>query len=573
MRNLTLDKVCKVFCNYHLLLGLCVFVWIAFYNGEFWLKVNEYIQSYNAEILQDIKNQNLLDKNEQNNSHQAQNLSKSFIDSPFMLKSSIFLAMLSLLWLICEILILRAYAVVFVGVSSYFLDSLHISFNPSIIDSLLQTNWREASDYFSVGFVVHLCVFVGLPLMVLIGILFKAKPHKQRIKFLKGKILVFLCCVIAILYLAQGARIIEVFKAQKLLLVLNPFAPIRASIDLITDKIQTPSHYTHLGQDAKTTAKNKLVIFVIGESARAQNFAYNGYKRNTNPHTSKIQNLIYFRDFTSCGVITAISVPCMLTPYPRKDYSHRNLSFYSDSVLDVVKKAGVSVYWLSNNGGECVGGVCNRLDKDKVMYFNKSGQFDGDMLPHIESIIKNASNNKIINQIAKGRAKENSSQNNTLLVVQLQGSHGARYDLRYPKEFERFSPVCANNELSQCNSQHIQNAYDNSLIYSDFLLASIIKMLDSSTLNEVALWYVSDHGESLGEYGQYMHGSLPYSLAPKVQKHIPSFMWFKSPKAYNAQNLESKKANPYSHDFVFHTLLGLLQIQTKDYDKSLDMLK
>lgn len=483
----------------------------------------------------------------------------------FWLKSSIFLATFLLLLTMLEILIFRAYAksllcVFFVvaGVCSYFLDSLHISFSASIIDSFLQTNPREASDFLSPSFALHFGIFVALPLVILCALHFIAKRHNKTLtpKSHKPKILLTLLASIALLYALQGTRIVDVFREQRLLFVLNPFAPIRASIDLAIDRATTPSHYTHLGEDATTNAKAKLFVLVIGESARAANFPYSGYERDTTPHTAKVKNLVYFSDFTSCGVITAISVPCLLTHYPRKSYTHRNLSLYSDSVLDIAKKAGYEVYWVSNNGGECIGGVCARLDKEKVIYFNQSGQLDADMLPTIKSII----------------AKNTLAKSNTLLVVQLQGSHGARYDLRYPKEFEIFSPVCANNELSQCQKSHIQNAYDNSLIYTDFVLASIISLLNHREQEraDIALWYMSDHGESLGEYGQYMHGGFPYSLAPQVQKQIPSFLWFKSNPALT-QKLQSIKNKPYSHDFVFHTLLGLLEINTKDYDKDLDI--
>ena len=132
--------------------------------------------------------------------------------------------------------------------------------------------------------------------------------------------------------------------------------------------------------------------------------------------------------------------------------------------------------------------------------------------------------------------------------------------------------MCANSELGQCEISHIYNAYDNSLIYSDFVLDSMISMLEKSRLNDASLWYVSDHGESLGEYGNYMHGGFPYFLAPQTQKQIPSMLWFKQ-KSRISQNLASKKDNPYSHDFVFHTLLRLLEITTKDYDKDFDMLE
>lgn len=200
------------------------------------------------------------------------------------------------------------------------------------------------------------------------------------------RLIVGLLVAISALYLAQGQQIIMAFKNQKLIFVANPFAPIRATIDYIIAKIETPNVYTALGDDAITSAKNKIFVLVIGESARAQNFAHGGYERDTNPHTKNIKNLIYFSDFASCGVITAISVPCMLTTYTHKNYK-RNLSHYSDSLLDVAQKAGYETFWISNNGGACIGGVCERLPKENVIYFNRQGQMDGDMLATIERVI------------------------------------------------------------------------------------------------------------------------------------------------------------------------------------------
>ena len=163
--------------------------------------------------------------------------------------------------------------------------------------------------------------------------------------------------------------------------------------------------------------------------------------------------------------------------------------------------------------------------------------------------------------------------NNLFIVIQLLGSHGARYDLRYPKDFEKFVPVCMNDELRKCDKERIFNAYDNSLIYTDFVVAQIIKMLQYSHAKDATLWYISDHGESLGEYTQYMHGGLPYALAPSTQKQVPSFLWFKNATDSRFEILQERKNRTYSQDFVFHTILNLLEIHTKDYDKDLDMAR
>lgn len=257
--------------------------------------------------------------------------------------------------------------------------------NADIINAVLQSDSREVSDFLTPKIALHLMLFIGIPLIALYFIKITKPPLKSAL-LQKCAIIASLLVAISALYLAQGQQIIMAFKNQKLIFVANPFAPIRATIDYIIAKIEMPNVYMALGDDATTSAKNKIFVLVIGESARAQNFAYSGYERDTNPHTKHIKNLIYFSDFASCGVITAISVPCMLTTYTHKNYK-RNLSHYSDSLLDVAQKAGYETFWISNNGGACIGGVCERLPKENVIYFNKQGQMDGDMLATIERVI------------------------------------------------------------------------------------------------------------------------------------------------------------------------------------------
>lgn len=345
--------------NYHLLLGVSLFSILWFYNDEVWLRVGEFL---------DLQGESAL------------------------LKPLIFFAIFLLLWLMAEILCARIYAKFFIallfiiaGIAGYFIDLLHIEINADIIGAVLQSDSREVSDFLSPKIALHLALFVGIPLVALYFVRI-AKPQLKTALLQKSIIIASLLVAISALYLTQGQQIIMAFKNQKLILVANPFAPIRAVADYTIKAMRTPSTYTKLGDDARTDAKNKIFVLVIGESARAQNFAHSGYERDTNPHTKDIKNLIYFSDFLSCGVITAISVPCMLTTYTHKNYK-RNLSHYSDSLLDVAQKAGYGTFWISNNGGGCIGGVCDRLNKENVIYFNKQGQLDGDMLATIEGII------------------------------------------------------------------------------------------------------------------------------------------------------------------------------------------
>lgn len=334
----------------------------------------------------------------------------------------------------------------------------------------------------------------------------------------------------------------------------NPIAPIRSTILYIQNSQERQFTPILIAQDAHLAANTppQIVLLVIGESARSANFSLNGYPKPTNPYTESL-NVISFKDFYSCGVITAISVPCMLTHYTHKTYTHRNLSLYVNNILDIAQSVGYEVWYLGNNGGKCIGG-CDRNIAHKILYPTDS--FDGVILPDIQHIIQNAQKR----------------QKHIFIIAHQYGSHGASYVNRYPVDFTYFTPVCTHKELSKCDYEEIVNAYDNTLRYGDWVLAQMIHILQKSSMRSM-LWYVSDHGESLGELGQYMHGGLGYNLAPKYQKHIPSIMWF-STQWGQLPNLALNHINTtLNHDYVFHTLLHILGIQTQDYDENLDILK
>ena len=136
-------------------------------------------------------------------------------------------------------------------------------------------------------------------------------------------------------------------------------------------------------------------------------------------------------------------------------------------------------------------------------------------------------------------------------------------------------PECATNQVQDCPREQIINAYDNSILYTDYFLSQVIHFLqkNSSQYNTVLL-YMSDHGESLGENGIYLHG-LPYKIAPDTQIHIPFIMWLSPEFASNfnidTACLKQHSNEAYSHDNLFHSVLGMLDIQTGEYDAELDI--
>jgi len=159
-----------------------------------------------------------------------------------------------------------------------------------------------------------------------------------------------------------------------------------------------------------------------------------------------------------------------------------------------------------------------------------------------------------------------------LIVLHQRGSHGPAYYKRYPKSFEKFTPTCKTNQLEKYTKDEIGNAYDNSILYTDYFLSKVIKLLKQNTNHfETAMLYLSDHGESLGKNNLYLHG-LPYFIAPETQKHIAAIMWFGDSFKIDKDTLKKKAIKRYSQDNLFHTLLGLMEVNTSVYDKNMDII-
>jgi len=293
------------------------------------------------------------------------------------------------------------------------------------------------------------------------------------------------------------------------------------------------------------THKNELMILVIGETARSDRFSLNGYARETNPELKK-HNVISFKDFSSCGTSTAISVPCMFSSLKRADFDIKE-GLMHENVLDVLSRNGVDILWRDNNSDSK--GVAKRMSYEDFKSPSVNPACDGEcrdigMLNGLDQYI-NARKGKDI-----------------LIVLHQMGNHGPAYYKRYPKEFEKFTPVCKTNDFGKCTNEEIGNAYDNAILYTDYFLSNVIKFLEKYDRDhETAMLYVSDHGESLGEYGVYLHGA-PYAIAPKEQVHIPAIAWFGKHFDYTMDQVKPYESKPFSHDDLFCAMLTAYEMDT-----------
>ena len=321
-----------------------------------------------------------------------------------------------------------------------------------------------------------------------------------------------------------------------------------------------------LGASYAGQARPPLFVIVVGETARADHFALNGYARDTNPELSK-HEVLSFRNVHSCGTNTLASVPCMFSPVGKVAYEARKDDY--ENLLDVMQAAGLAVFWIENQSG-CKD-VCNRVPHaaavDSLPPAVKAALCDGDEC--LDDALLNGLDARLAALSPERRAK------GVVLVMHQMGSHGPAYYKRSSPEVKEFKPECLTNALAECGHAELLNGYDNSIRYTDrFLTRTIDWLTNQSKDYDTAMLYQSDHGESLGEYGLFLHG-VPYSFAPEVQKHIPLVAWFsdgmRQREKLSNHCLQGELDKPYTHDNLYHTALGIMDVKSPSYKPGLDM--
>ena len=317
-----------------------------------------------------------------------------------------------------------------------------------------------------------------------------------------------------------------------------------------------------IGMDAQAVpraagSRPRLLLVVLGETARAQDWGLNGGIRQTTPELAQ-KPVINFPDMHSCGTSTEVSVPCMFSPWGRRNYDEKQIRAHQ-SLLHVLDHAGIGTLWRDNQSG-CKG-VCEGLPLQSLADAHTPGLCnDGRCLDEI-----------LLQDLpAQARAKPG----DRVIVLHQLGNHGPAYFERYPPRFRRFTPTCDTADLGRCTRRQIINSYDNALLYTDHVLAQAIGNLQGMEDYDTAMIYLSDHGESLGEKGLFLHG-VPYAIAPEEQTHVPMTMWF-SPgfvhdRGLDLNCLRQRAAQRTDHDALFSSVLGLMQVRTALYDPQHDL--
>jgi lipid A ethanolaminephosphotransferase len=443
--------------------------------------------------------------------------------------------------------------------TAYFMDTYNVVIDDHMIQNILETNLPEARDLLNMKQLGYLILLGLAPSLIIYRIKIKSTSRKTLL-LQKAKSIGIVLGIAVIIMLGLGKFYASFFREHKTLrFYSNPAYYLYSLGYYAKTSLSHPSQGIQpLGEDVRLLPRQgrKLIVVVVGEAARWDHFSLNGYPRETNP-LLKHEDVINFPQFTSSGTETGVSVPSMFSVFGRKGYQKEKVR-QTENILDILHRAGVTILWRDNNSDSK--GVAVRLPYEDFRTSAKNTVCEGGecrdegMLVGLQEYLAAHPTGDIV------------------IVLHQMGNHGPAYYKRYPQAYEKFTPVCQSNQLEQCSQESIVNAYDNALLYTDYFLSRVIGFLkQNDAVFQTAMLYMSDHGESLGEKGLYLHG-FPYAIAPEAQTHVGALAWFGSQYPVDKAALRQRAAAPYSHDYLFHTLLGMVGAQTSLYKPELDIL-
>jgi lipid A ethanolaminephosphotransferase len=455
----------------------------------------------------------------------------------------------TLLALICDRLLKPFCMLIAMGNAAavYFVVTYHVVLDEMMMGNVLNSDFSESSEYLHPTLIAYVLALGVLPCWLLTRVRIRQSPRSQlaalALACLLGTVIWCLLASRSWLWFDENSKRVGgmIMPWSYLLNTGRYLAP-----SLMASDVQAPLPPATFSSNEKT-----VVILVIGEAARTMNFQLYGYHRPTNPLLSKA-GVVALKNAAACATYTTAAVRCMLSnvdagspfskPYePLPSYLQRN---------------GVDVIWRTRNWGE---------PPIVVQTYQNASDLSADCLG-----ARCAYDEMLLSRLEQ-RIKASSSQK-VFVVLHQSGSHGPAYYTKYPSEFEYFKPVCKSVELGKCTHGELVNAYDNTILYADYFLFRVIGVLKQLQDTAALLIYVSDHGESLGEYGMYLHG-IPYSIAPDVQKEIPFIVWvsdeFIRRRGVQIERLESEHV--HSQRDIFHTVMGAFSMHSDAYKGEYDI--
>ena len=456
------------------------------------------------------------------------------------------------------------------GVAQHFMLTYGVVMDSAMLANTAQTDPREMRDLIGLAFVGNMLLVIAVPALLVVFVPMRRTPWWPQL-WKNTALFAGAIAVTAASSFAMFSQLSPIVRTNmNLRYIVNPIAGFGSAIWIaaapwfkMTKGLVPISAGAALGSSYAEQTKPPLLVIVVGETARADHFALNGYPRQTTPELAA-RGVWSWPDVHSCGTDTRASVPCMFSSLGKAGFEKRRSEH--ENLLDLLQAAGLAVLWLDNQAG-CKE-VCARVPTASTVDLTGSAAaglcgdgecFDDAMLVGLDA------------RIAK--LPEERSKRGIVLVMHQMGSHGPAYFKRSPPSLKRFLPECTNTTLGQCDPAQLVNAYDNTIVTTDHFLAATIAWLKGKNEFATGLLYMSDHGESLGELGLFLHG-LPYRIAPEVQKRVPFVAWLgealQARRGLDTACLRGRLDVPFSHDNLYHSVLGLLDVATPTYQVALD---
>lgn len=460
-----------------------------------------------------------------------------------------------------------AFSLILGAVASHFQENLGVVIDRDMLQNALNTTGNESRHLMTLGFLSHLLIFGLIPAALVMWT--RPKPMRWWLHVLNYPLAIILTLAVFFGTMMIDYRTFSsMFRERReITSAVVPATPIVAAVRLAKLKLITRNLVAApIGEDAvkgtKSAAAGKptLTLMVVGETARAANWSLGEYGRPTNPELAK-HDIVYLDNVRSCGTSTAVSMPCMFAHYGMDKHSE-TAARSNQNLLDIFVKTGFDVQWFDNNTGSL--GVAARIPERRFVAADDA-----------EACASGECTDQVFMAVLDGLLKD--ITRDTVIVFHQIGSHGPAYYLRYPESFRPFPDDCRSADFGQCSPQQIVNAYDNTIAYTDQFLAALIDKMAAQDRVAASMLYVSDHGESLGEGGLYLHAA-PYFMAPDVQTQVPMVFW--ASEAYRAamgldqacvKAKAAARTEEVTHDVVFHTLLGLADVQTSLHNPDLDL--
>jgi lipid A ethanolaminephosphotransferase len=449
---------------------------------------------------------------------------------------------------------------------AYFASAFGTRLDAHMMRNVLETDARESAELLSPGLALRLLLIAGPPIALVLarrrfafGTLREELGRKLRVVIVTAVV----AAPIAGLFYADYASLMR--NHRELRHVMVPANWLGGVLGWI-GPAKAAGPPAVIGADAHRSAADvanprpELLLLFVGETARAANFSLAGYGRETNPELA-VADVICFPSVRASGTSTGVSLPSMFSNLGHGGSTEKRAK-RQESLLDVLAHAGFGVVWRDNDSG-CKG-IC-----DRVEYEDLAHEKDARLCPAGECF-----DEILLEGLQERLDRSNGDQ---VVVLHMHGSHGPGYHLRIPPEFAVFKPGCTSLELERCSHEELVNAYDNTIRYTDHVLAQAIELLRRNAARfDGAMIYVSDHGESLGEKGLYLHG-MPEWMAPDEQTRVPMIVWvspeLRARRSLDWQEIAARREHPLSHDNLFHTVLGLLGVETEVYRPELDCLR